>query len=86
MFSRTYRVVVAAKVIVTVFPDAGLKAYPAEATSWLNVDPLVLDCTVNVWVRVPQPVGSFSTRRLTLTEEPRSTWIHCGNALLALSQ
>ncbi len=74
------------KLIVTVLPVAGLNAYPADATMSVNDEPVVLPCTVSVWVRVPQPVGSFSTTRLTPTEAPRSTWSHCGNALLVLSQ
>ncbi len=77
---------VALKLTVTVLAEAGLKAYEAEATMSVNVEPLVLACTENVWLRAPQPVGSLATTLLTLTEAARSTWIHCGKALLALSQ
>ncbi len=48
--------------------------------------PSVLPCTDSVWVREPHAVGSRSTSRFTPTPAPRSTWIHCGKALLALSQ
>jgi hypothetical protein len=55
--------------------EDGLKTYPALAFSVLNVDPLVLPCTVSVWVRVAQAVAGGSLRMawLTLTAEPRST-------------
>ena len=62
MLSRTYRVVVALKEIVTVllFAD-GSKVYPAEATSVENVEPSALPWTASVWVRAPHEVdgGSF---------------------------
>ena len=61
--------------------------YVCDATRSLNDDPLVLPCTLSVWVRVPQPeVGSFSTTRLTVSDEPRSTCTHSGKELLTLSQ
>lgn len=84
--SRTWRVAAGATVTVTVLLPAGLKVYPAEPTRVLNVDPLVLPCTVSVWVRAPQPAGSLSTSRSTVIVAPRSTWIHCGKALFGLSQ
>src|SRR5947207_3275853 len=86
-FSRTYRVLVAPKVTVTVLPVAGSNVYPADATMSVKLVPLVLPCTARVSVRVPQlATGTFSTTLVTLTDAPRSTWSHCGNALLALSQ
>ena len=88
MFSRTYRAVAAVKSIVTVLPEDGLKAYPALAFRVLKLEPLVLPCTVSVWVRVAHAAAGGSLRMvwLTLTAEPRSTWSHCGKALLLLSQ
>jgi hypothetical protein len=85
MFSRRYRAVVDSAT-VTVLPAAGSKVYPADPTTVANVDPSVLPSTERVWVRVPQPDGSFSTSRLTATTAPRSTCIHCGKTLLTLSQ
>jgi hypothetical protein len=80
--------VAAVKSIVTVLAEDGLKTYPALAFRVVKVDPLVLPCTVSVWVRVCHAAagGSLRTAWLTLTAEPRSTWSHCGNALLLLSQ
>ncbi len=52
----------------------------------MNVEPLALPRTVSVWVRAPQEEGSLRTSLFTLTAAPRSTWIHWGKALLALSQ
>ena len=54
----------------------------------LQDEPLVEPNTDSVCVRVCQSDegGNFSTTRSTLTVAPRSAWIHCGNALLALSQ
>ena len=89
MFSRTYRVVVALKLIVTVLAFAvGSNVYPAEATMSLKLEPSVLPRTARVSVRAPQDVdgGSFRTTWLTATEAPRSTCSHCGKALSALSQ
>src|SRR6266536_885454 len=87
MVSRTYRVLVPPTSMVTVLPVAGSKVYAAGATRSAKLEPLVLPCTASVSVRVPQPgTGTFRTTLVTLTEAPRSTWSHCGNALLALSQ
>ena len=48
----------------------------------------MLPWMVIVWVRVPQAVdgGRSITIRPAVTEDPRSTWNHCGNALSVLSQ
>ena len=51
--SCTYRALVPdGRLIVTVFPVAGLKVYPAEAAIWLNEVPFVLPSTDSVWVLV----------------------------------
>ena len=53
--SSTYRSLVPdGRLIVTVLPVDGLKVYPADPTSWLNVVPLVLPRTDSVSVRVLQ--------------------------------
>ena len=87
-FSRTYRALVAGRVIVTVLPVEGLNVYPVGATIVEKPDPSVLPDAVSVWVRVlhEDDGGRSSTIRLKLLGAPRSTWSHCGNALLALSQ
>jgi hypothetical protein len=72
--------------MVTVLPLPGVKLYPAVPTMSANDVPFVLPRTASVWVRDPQLAGSFSTALLTALAEPRSAWIHCGNALLSLSQ
>src|SRR5947209_3137591 len=73
--------------MVTVLPLAGSNAYPCDATRSVNVEPVALPCTDSVSVRAAHPdVGSLSTTRSTLTDEPRSTCSHCGNALFVLSQ
>src|SRR5882757_8080659 len=53
-----------------------------------NVVASRLPCRDKVCVRAAHAVagGSFSVTLPTLVEAPRSTWTHCGNALLALSQ
>lgn len=84
--TRTYRVVVASKVMVAARPPAASKAYAWEAVRSVNAVPFVLPWIFRVWLRAPQPSGRRSTTRSTRTEEPRSAWIHCGRALLALSQ
>ena len=86
MFSRTYRVLVAAKLTVTTLLAAGSKTYPVEPTMSVKLDPLVLPCIDSVSVRTPHAGGSFRTSWSMLVLLPRSTWAHCGNALLALSQ
>ena len=87
MLRRTYRVLVAPNVTVTVLPVAGSNVYPAEPTMSAKLEPLVLPWIASVSVRVPQPdTGTFRTTLVTLTDAPRSTWSHCGNALLVLSQ
>ena len=54
----------------------------------LNAVPLVLVCTESVCVRVAhaEAGGSVRVTLPMLVAAPRSTWSHCGNALLALSQ
>ncbi len=86
MARRTNRVLVAPKVMVTTLPAAGSNTYPVAATIVLKLFPSVLPCTESVSVRTPQPVGSFRTSWSMLVLLPMSTWAHCGNALLALSQ
>ena len=79
--SCTYRALVPdGRLIVTVLPVDGLKVYPAEPTSWLNVVPLVLPSTDSVSVRV---VHAEDGGRSSVTEpidcaEPRSTVRVCG--------
>src|SRR3954447_1862879 len=72
--------------MVTVLLLPGANAYVADALTVLKVTPSALPRTDSVSSRAPQAAGSCSTTRLTLWAEPRSTWTHCGNALLALSQ
>src|SRR5690349_19977851 len=72
--------------MVTVLPEPPVKAYDVLAFSVENDEPLVLPTTSMVWLRAPHEVGSCRTTLLMLCAEPRSTWTHCGNALLALSQ
>jgi len=55
MFSRTYRVVVAPKLIVTTLL-AG-KVYPVDATIVVKLELSVEPCTDSVSVREPQPLG-----------------------------
>src|SRR5688572_28887463 len=86
MVTRTYRTLAAVKLMVTTLLEDWLNTRPADADRSLNEVPLTLPCTARVWVRVPQWVGSFSTTWSMAVLAPRSTWIHCGNALLALSQ
>ena len=52
----------------------------------LLTDPSAEALTVSVSLRAPHAAGSCSTTLVTDRAEPRSTWTHCGNALLALSQ
>jgi hypothetical protein len=78
MSSRTKRVV-AVNAMATVLAPPGVKSYPAGATMSENDVPFVLPRTASV-------CGSLSTTRSTALVEPRSAWIHCGNALLLLSQ
>ena len=65
---------------MTVLPVLGLKVYPAEPTSWLNVDPLLLPSTDSVSVRVAQALdgGRSSVSDPIDCTEPRSTVIVCG--------
>jgi hypothetical protein len=86
MATRTYRADPAGKLIVTALPLAGLNVWTAEPLRLVNDEPVVLPCTDSVWLRDPQPVGSFSTTWSTLVAVPRSTCAHCGKALFALSQ
>src|SRR5690349_14195368 len=85
MFTRTYRVLVAAKLIVTVLAPC-VNVRPDEATMFVNVEPLALPSTDRVWVRVPQPLGSLRITWSMLVDAPRSTCAHCGNELFVLSQ
>jgi len=86
MLRRTYRVVACGTVMFTVFDDAGSKEYVAAATSVVKLELSTLPSTESVSVRPPQPDGSLRVTLLMATDEPRSTWIHCGKALLLLSQ
>jgi hypothetical protein len=80
---RTQRAWAAVKPMVAV----GLKTCPADGDRVRNAVPSVDPVTVSVWVREPQSaVGSLRTTWSTVVVAPRSTWIHCGNALPALSQ
>ena len=74
--------------MLAVLPVAGSNVYPADATTVEKVPPSRLPCTDRVCTRVPQALagGTRSVTLPTLVEAPRSTWSHCGNALLALSQ
>lgn len=69
-------------------PVAGSKVYPAESAIVSNDDPPPLPRTSMVWARVSQAVagGSWTTTWSTSAVAPRSTWSHCGNESLALSQ
>jgi hypothetical protein len=80
--------VVAGIPTLTVLPVAGLNVRPADGTAVLNVVPSVLVCTDRVWVRVAQAAagGSLSAIRSMRVAAPRSTWTHCGNEPLTLSQ
>ncbi len=73
---------VAGKVIVAV----GANVWTAEPTIVVKPVPSVLPCTDRVWVLASQVAGSLSTTWSMLVLAPRSTWAHCGKALLALSQ
>ena len=88
--SSTYRSLVPdGSGIVTVLPLEGLKVYPADPTSWLNVEPLVLPRTDSVSVRVLQADdgGRSSVTDPIDCVEPRSTVMVCGYAApSALSQ
>ena len=66
-------------------PVAGSKVTVTDAR---NVAPVAPSVTVTVWVRVAHAVdgGSRSVTLPTDVVAPRSTWTHCGKALLALSQ
>ena len=88
--SSTYRSLVPdGRLIVTVLPVDGLKVYPADPTSWLNVVSLVLPRTDSVSVLVLQAVagGRSSVTDPIDCVEPRSTVRVCGYpAPSALSQ
>ncbi|MNW54752.1 hypothetical protein D3C74_323690 [compost metagenome] len=84
--ARTYRADVSGTSTVTVFPEAGSNVYAALALRVLYDEPSVLDWSVMVWVRAPQPAGSLSTRSSTVAADPRSTCAHWGNAPFADSQ
>jgi hypothetical protein len=71
---------------VTALLLAGLNSRPADDTMGVKVMLSRLPCTKRVWVRVPQPLGSFSTTWSMLVLAPRSTWAHCGKVLPADSQ
>ena len=62
------------------------KVYVADDLTVVKEEPSVLPDRDSVWLRAPQVAGSWRTTRLALCAEPRSTWTHCGKALLALSQ
>ena len=85
MLTRTYRVLAAPKLIDTELPEFGSNVYVAHATMVEKLVPSVLPCTESVCVRALQPVGSLSTTWAMDVVEPRSIWVHCGNAPL-LSQ
>jgi hypothetical protein len=72
--------------MVTVLALAGSNTRPAEPTSVVNEVPFGLPCTDSVCVRASHAGGSRSATWSMATAAPRSTWTHCGNALLALSQ
>src|SRR5712691_2400127 len=78
---RRYRRAVPANVIVTEFPVAGSKPYPAALTIVPKFAPSVLPATATVCVRGPHDAGSLRISRPTVVLAPRSTWIHWGNAL-----
>ena len=62
--SSTYRSLVPdGRLIVTVLPVDGLKVYPADPTSWLNVVPLVLPRTDSVSVLVAPGGGRRQVER-----------------------
>ena len=78
MSIRTYRALVAGKLIVTVLVPENVR--PAEETIVEKPLPLVLPWTERVSVRLPHPSGSLRTTWSMLIELPRSTWAHCGRA------
>ena len=84
--ARTKRAEPLGTVRVTAFALVGSNVYAAAATSVENADPSVLPLIATVWLRAPHDGGSLSTTRPSAVAVPRSTCIHCGNALLALSQ
>ncbi len=86
MARRTNRALVAGKEIFTVLPAPGSNEYVAEEVMVEKLVPSALPCTASVSVRAPHPLGSFSTSSSMLVLLPRSTWTHCGRALLLLSQ
>jgi hypothetical protein len=79
--SSTYRSLVPdGRLIVTVLPVEGLKVYPFDPTSWLNVESLVEPSTDSVSVLVAQAEegGRSSVTDPIDWTEPRSTVIVCG--------
>jgi hypothetical protein len=82
--SRTYRADPLTG-IVTVFA-LGEKRYPLAAARSVNDVPLSLPRTASVCVRDSQLTGNFSTIRDSALADPRSAWIHWGNAPFADSQ
>ena len=69
------------------FQDGGYAEYlKTSARSVVKVLPFVLPVIARVCVRRSQPPGSPRITRPTDVDAPRSIWIHCGNALLTLSQ
>lgn len=84
--TRTYRVEVASKEIVADCSLPASKAYAREAVRSVKERPSVEPWIFRVCERLGQPPGSRSTTRSTRTEEPRSTWAHCGRSLLRDSQ
>ncbi len=73
IWMRTYRVEVAVKLMVTVLLLAGLNVQPVDATIVEKLTLSRLPWTERVWVRVPQPLGSFSTTWSMLVLAARST-------------
>src|SRR6266545_1926511 len=72
--------------MLTVLPPAGSNTYPVDVVIVLKPVPSELPCRATVWVRASHDGGSFSTTWSIAVAVPRSTWAHCGNAPLALSQ
>ena len=68
------------RLIVAVLPVDGLNVYPAEATTWLNEEPLALPRTdsVSVLVDHADDGGRSSVTDPTDWTEPRSTVTVCG--------
>jgi hypothetical protein len=74
------------RLIVTVLPVDGLNVYPADATIWLNEEPLVLPSTDSVSVRVAQALDGGKSRVSDPIDctDPRFTVSVCGYAAPSL--